>query len=286
MNSRTLLCASLVLFFLGGGNMTAFTDETYREIAQKVVARELAFAERAQAIDPRDAFLEFFSADALMFRPGPVPARERLQMNPPWGINLQWWPVEVAVSVDGCLAYSTGPVESRRSKKSKNADGFGTFFSIWRKNAENAWEVAADLGTDTPALFAERSTPVKVRLPLWRKSVKPDVPLLIVDNDFAGSAAEGLTAALRPLASRDYRLLLPGEMPIIGCKMAISHLHDGSCSWKVEGEIVAASGDFGATYGHGEGGYTAGKFGYLRVWQRDEQGHWRIMAEAINIPRN
>lgn len=266
--------------------MAAIEREEPREAAKQVIARELAFAARAQQIDPKDAFLEFFAPDALMFRPGAVSARERLQKSPPWGINLQWWPVEVAISADGRLAYSTGPVENRRRKNAPDACGFGTYFSIWRKNPDNVWEVAADLGTDTPRLSAQRSAPVKVRLPLWRGSIQSAPPLRAVDTDFADSAVDGLGDALRKLAAEGYRLLLPGEMPVIGCEAAIPLLRDGACSWKVEGEMVASSGDFGATYGSGEGGYSPGKFGYLRVWQRDEQGHWRILAEVFNVPRS
>jgi ketosteroid isomerase-like protein len=257
-----------------------------KKAADEVVARELSFSARAQVIDARDAFLEFFAADARMFRPDPIPARELLQKSPSWGINLRWWPVEVAISADGRLAYSTGPVERRQEASSLQPDGFGTYFSIWRKNDHHVWEVAADLGTDTPTLWAPRNAAVIQRLPEGLGGAAGPNSLLGVDAEYAQKAASGMMAALKALAAPEYRFLPARGMPVVGVEAAQNHLLPGPASWVAAGELVAASGDLGVTYGSGEGGYAPGHFGYLRVWQRNAAGQWRLLAEVINLPRS
>ena len=284
MRFQTLHRSVWTLCLLAVLSMNIGSEDLVRKAADEVIARELAFSARAQQINPRDAFLEFFAADALMFRPGPVSARTRLLSSQAWAVNIQWWPIEVAVSADGCLAYSTGPAEYRRDPASPLPDSVGSYFSIWRKNSAGVWEVAADLGIDTPGLSADRQDPVRYRLPPPGNR-KPDRSSRItaVDGNFARSAATDLAAALARLASPDYRLLLPDQMPLIGFDSARTRLQPGSCAWTSQGEIVAASGDFGVSYGSGQGGYASGPFGFLRVWQQDEQGQWRILAEVINL---
>lgn len=273
----------LVVWF--SAMMTASNAVDQKKAAAEVVARELSFSARAQVIDARDAFLEYFAADARLFGPEPVSALERLQKSPPWGINLQWWPAEVAISADGRLAYSTGPVEIRQTASSPHPDSLGTYFTIWRKNNQNVWEVAADLGTDTPALWTEKSAPVIVRLPLFLEKPAGPVSLIEVDSAFAQKALSGLKAALKTQAAPEYRFLPPKGMPVSGVEAAEDFLLAGPSSWTVQGEIVSAFGDLGATYGSGKGGYAPGRFGFLRVWRRNPKGQWQVLAEVIKLPR-
>jgi len=266
-------------------DLKATTNTIQTQAAQEVVAAELAFSARAQLIDPKDAFLEFFSNDAIMFRPDPFSALDRLKNSPAWGVNLQWWPAEVGVSVDGKLAYSTGPVENRSTLASKEPDSYGTYFSIWRKSGTGKWEVIADLGTDTPTLVSPREQKVLLRLPEAGLKSAPAPSLITIDQEYATAANQGLGKALASIATAQYRLHLPVGYPLIGAQAAIPHLQSGPCSWAAKGEMVASSGDFGATYGSGDGGYIAGHFGYLRVWRRNISGQWQLMAEVINQAR-
>ena len=82
---------------------------------EKIVAAERAFAARAQVVNARKAFAEYFGPDAIMFSPFPAPAFPRLRETPDWSVNIQWRPVAAAVSGAGDMGYTTGPSEFRRT---------------------------------------------------------------------------------------------------------------------------------------------------------------------------
>ncbi len=280
-----LIC--LIVFVIAPIAMIIKTDSresgVQRLAASEVAERERAFAARAQVIDPKDAFLEFFATDALMFNPMPVSAAEILSQSPSWGISLYWWPTEIAVSADGRLAYSTGPVESRRS--ATEPVRCGTYFSIWRRNEKGIWEVIADLGTDTPELFAGRQDETTFLYPFSEEHFRPSA-LQDTESAYLEEAGRDPGRALENWADSGYRLHLPGKMPQKGIREALLLLAGKKVSWECSGEISAESGDFGVVYGSGQGGFVSGSFGFLRVWRRNIHKEWRLLAEVINVTRS
>lgn len=261
--------------------MNTAADNPKPTAAEEVISRELAFAARARIINPKDAFMEFFASDAVMFAPEPVNALTRLKSSPPWKIILHWWPAEVAVSADGKLAYSTGPVQSRSEGQPIDAHQYGTYFSIWKKNRQGDWKVLADLGTDTPAIFAGPGDPVNIRVPKSGEISDTNETAAEAGRRFSIQAGQNLAAALESFAAPGYRLHLPDTMPVIGVRAALPLLHD-STSWICTGAVVAGSDDLGACWGKGQGGYLSGRYGFLRVWARNESGEWTILAEVFN----
>lgn len=257
-----------------------------QKAAEEVRDRELAFSARAGEVNVRDAFLEFFAADGIGFKPEPYVSPPDYADDPPWPVDLQWWPAEVGVSADGRMGYSTGPVERRRQRSDPEPRSHGTYTSVWKKNDQGVWQVAADIGSSPPQATGQRGDPVVFRLPEAGAPPAPKGSLLAADRVYAEAAGMEPQVALRAVAAPTYRLHLPDQAPKIGVDEA-SPFWTGPCRFTPGQENVAASGDFGFTTGTGAGCYrTAGaaeSFGYLRIWRVDAKGHWRLMVEAINV---
>ena len=89
--------------------------------------------------------MEFFADDGVIFRPGPLNAKEfyrpRLPTLKPLTSTLDWEP-------------RYGDV-SQVAKLSKPEEAHGYFFSIWKKQLDDSWKVALDMGAgEVPAATA------------------------------------------------------------------------------------------------------------------------------------
>lgn len=109
-----------------------------------VVAAELAFARLAQEKGQWTAFRKYATADAVMFMPQPVNARDWLarQTDPPEAVK--WQPTEVWASCDGSLAVSHGNWQ--------RPDGStGTFTTIWQRRRDEEYRWVLDQAEPAPA---------------------------------------------------------------------------------------------------------------------------------------
>ncbi len=260
------------------------------ELAE-VVAAERAFAARAQVVNARQAFAEFFAPDALLFAPFAVPAFPRLLESPDWSVNIQWRPVAAAVSGAGDMGYTTGPSEYRRSPTEPPV-GHGYYTSVWERQPDGRYRVRIDIGIDHAAPEA--------RVPDWSppSPPPPSAPALDaaargaavrelqeIDARLGASSRGGAPLALSSLLADDARWHRNGQLPVIG-RAAVLAAHEASgdaIRWAPEQTIVAASGDLGYAYGRGRwqrtGGPEEGDLAYLNIWQRRD-GAWRLLVHV------
>jgi len=252
---------------------------------ERVVASERAFAARAQQVNARQAFVEFFAPDAVLFSPVAAAAFPRLREGPDWPLNIQWRPVAAAISGAGDMGYTAGPAEYRRAP-SEPPIGYGHYTSVWQKQADGQYRVRIDVGIDHPAPqvpVADWSVPVQP------PQVAPALPSRQRDVARAalreldartGAASSGAQAAA---LADDIRLHRGGRMPVIGRAAAQADLeaHGESLSWTPEAVEVAESGDFGYAYGRGRwtAQATSGEIAYLNIWQR-RAGEWRLIVHV------
>jgi ketosteroid isomerase-like protein len=260
-----------------------------------LVEAERAFSRASVEKGIRDAFLEFFAPDGINFTPGPTNARGFFQPQPNRRDRvLQWQPMYGDVSQAGDLGYTTGPF-TLENKNSNPRFSYGFYFSVWKRQPDGSWKVAADFGTRTPGPavtgpVAFKSATVKGKtikdfnLELERNS------LLAADRALTVAAAETSTgkALLKYLAS-DARLHRDGLFPFVDAKAIRSVFNAGQTlryAWTPAKSDIANSGDLGYTYGSfeakGEDANTPPLKGYyLRVWRRDGRG-WSIVADIGN----
>jgi len=259
---------------------------------ERIVASERAFAARAQVVNARQAFVEFFAPDAIFFAPFAAPAFPRLRESADWGVNIQWRPAAAAISGAGDMGYTTGPAEYRPSADAAPT-GFGHYTSVWQRQPDGRFLVVIDVGIDHPAPPA--------RIPDWsapaqspaaapaldlsqRRAALEELRRLDAQIGTAAQAGDVSKSFARVLAD-DARLHLGGRLPALGRAEVLADLRKevGAYGWMPEAAAVAESGDFCFVYGRGRWirARTAGTgdLAYLNVWQR-RAGEWRLIVHV------
>jgi ketosteroid isomerase-like protein len=260
---------------------------------ERVVASERAFAARAQQVNPRQAFAEFFAPGAVLYTPYPVPAFPRLREAPDWGVNIQWRPVAAAISGAGDMGYTTGPSEYRRTSAEPPV-GFGHYTSVWQRQPDGRYLVRIDIGIEHPAppttiedwtapARAPMAAPVLDRVTLSAALAG----LREVDARIGAQDSANATVSLAAALAEDARLHRGGRLPVTGRAQVLADLsaHHESLAWTPEAAVVAESGDFGFVYGRGQWKRLqpeeTGELVYLNIWQR-RGGDWRLIVHVSN----
>jgi uncharacterized protein DUF4440 len=263
---------------------------------QRVVGAERAFAARAQVINPRQAFIEYFAPDAIAYTPFPGPAFPGLREGPDWPVNIQWRPVAAAISGAGDMGYTTGPSEHRKTAADPPAR-FGHYTSVWQRQENGSFLVRIDIGIDHPA-------PVQ-HAPDWQPPTQPPVvaeplspdrraaaerQMRDLDARIGAAAQQDPSTAFAQVLADDARLHLGGSHPVIGRVAALAALSGGNRTfdWSPEGAAMAESGDFGFAYGRGRWRRVAtaesGDLVYLNVWQLRGDA-WRMIVHVSHAVR-
>jgi ketosteroid isomerase-like protein len=255
---------------------------------------ERAFAARAAEVGWKQAFLEYFAADAIGFEAGAAGlARDQIaaQPDPPKGFSLVWEPRYGDISSSGELGYLTGPAASQSPSRPTRHQ---VYASVWKKQRDGDYKVVLDVGIATPG--AAPFAPGLVRAP------NP--------NRFSGDyddrtpplrAADGvLNAALRLGQERGYRgrlaprarLHRTGLMPLVGEERILAWLatQPALSLGDTRYSESARSGDLGYTWGTYQivrgparaGGPRRIEEGfYVRVWTRERTGQWQVALDVL-----
>jgi ketosteroid isomerase-like protein len=201
---------------------------------------------------------------------------------------LRWEPQNADVAISCDLGYTTGPSFYKDSTVQNGEQRFGQFFSVWKKQSNGSWKVAVDIGVTTPtATFGtpfmeptgERVQPSPVSSEEYKK----------IERDFSEACKRhGIIEAYRTCISMQSRLLRKGTTPIIGEEAIPSYLtdHQTPCKWVPLAGDVSGSGDLCYVYGSYNCSVTdssrAESGFYLRMWKRNEEGTWIIVADITN----
>lgn len=123
------------------------------------------------------------------------------------------------------------------------------------------------------------------------KKQVPD-PQVLLDADLAFSdysAKNGIHEAFIEFAHDSVVLLKPKRMPIVGKQSLIESYAGKSDSgvvltWKPESAMIAASGEFGFTYGLWTlvAANDTSRGTYLTVWSKNTNGQWKYIADTGN----
>ncbi|HXG91196.1 MAG TPA: nuclear transport factor 2 family protein [Blastocatellia bacterium] len=299
MKRSVLVLAALLLF-----NYIAFTQENKLSTAlASLVETERAFARTSVEKGIRDAFLPFFADDGINFQPHPTNTKEAFSKRPATraSVTLNWEPVFGDVSAAGDLGYTTGPYRLTDDGPEKRPTQHGFFFSIWKKQPDGNWRVAVDFGIQTPADYSERLSFQPARQATMKRAPAGSNPeaeraaLTKTDRQFSELAkTAGMAKAFLSYLSDDARIYRGGLMPFIGKRAADAFLaqREISATWNPMKSDVSKSNDLGYTYGGYELKEMTGEQKvvergyYVRVWKRDEQARWKVVADISNrLPR-
>jgi ketosteroid isomerase-like protein len=267
---------------------------------QAVVETERAFAHTAPEKGMRDSFLAFIADDGILFRPTAVNGKQFLEKQQPRAGLLTWYPAYADISGAGDMGMTTGPWEFRQKSPDEQPVAFGTFMTVWRKQADGSWKFAIDFGIshDQPNPAAQWQLPAnfnRSRIEAKADVAKEQAGLLALEQKFSKAAqSQGFAKAFINYAADDVRILRQGMLPIAGFKEASSALalKTGTrpVTWQPIKSEVASSGDMGFTYGSyemlGAGKDDAKEDGnYVRVWKK-LGGKWRVIMDVmVELPK-
>jgi ketosteroid isomerase-like protein len=259
-----------------------------------VVAAERAFARAAKERGTHAAFVHWLADDAVLFQPGPVPARTALAAPPPGPQGtLAWSPELAAAARAGDLAMTLGPYRVAGPDAAGHAE-HGTYVSVWRRRAPGApWRVVADLGVGGATGVPREPDPaasveVPIAAPHRGRSGAHAARAAVLRVDSALGRAYGSDGpdGLRARSDGASRLVRVGGAPLVGVAEVARYaaaVGDRLDAVPIDG-AASASGDLAYTYGRytlapagADGRGSAGH--YLRVWRRVD-GEWRLLVDA------
>jgi ketosteroid isomerase-like protein len=125
---------------------------TFAQEKSALVKAEADF-EAARAQKGLEGWLSFFANDSADFpSTGPITftkAAMRERLSKTWNSNasLQWQPVKVDVAASGDLGYTVGTWQlTGKNRKGEPVSMKGKYMTVWKKQADGAWKVVADMG--------------------------------------------------------------------------------------------------------------------------------------------
>jgi ketosteroid isomerase-like protein len=280
------LCLHQGLLFTIGA---ASRDDVPRALVELADA-ERAFAQRAQEVGARQAFLDYFADTAVGFDTGrPAPAKDAIRMHPdpPKDVKvLFWWePRYGDIAASGDLGWLTGPVRSARADRNNGAVRHGNYASIWKRQPDGTFKVIIDVGIDptaevpfpdgfTRAPFENRYTGDEIGPVAQSSLLAADRAL---NNVARSSMADAYASALAPAG----RLHRNGRLPMQGRDVATEWLRTQQPMTGAESLYAetARSADLGYTWGSYDGGH------YVRVWVREASGAWKVALDVTQPQR-
>jgi ketosteroid isomerase-like protein len=259
---------------------------------ESLVNAERAFAQAATHKGIRDSFLEYFAEDSIAFTPLPVSATARLRSRPsrPFSdYELRWEPRTGDVAASGELGWLTGPSIFTDHTDTLAQPQHGNYLSVWRRQAGGPWRVFIDIGSNPPqpVTFAEGFTrfPLATHYAAGGGKSAGAASLLDADKTLnAQIAAEGAAAAYANVTTDSSRLHRSGFMPSIGRAAIRTWLDANAAGMTSTTGVVASadSADLGYSYGtYDLKGAPAPAGAYVRVWQRDRNGKWLLVADVV-----
>lgn len=272
--------------------------DTDNQAFESLISAERGFAATSVATDTRTAFLANFAPDGVVFDAGPVNARSVWEQRPEGGPVLFWGPEIADVSAAGDMGYTSGPYEVRMTPD-EDAVAWGHFVSVWRKDGEGNWRVAADGGVaHGPATLSPDSVVERIGGGTEQSSRLDDEgidaarpALLEVDAEYSRSVAEhGFTASMDDFVDQSARFYRNGQLPFVGKETIVMAASVTETVWtdsEIRAAIVSDSGDMGCTWGVVQVRPELGTentqlhASYYRIWKQDANSSWRVVIDVL-----
>jgi ketosteroid isomerase-like protein len=141
----------LVLLAISG--LHGASKRTSVETEKQALIQAEADFEAARAEKGLEGWLSFFAEDSADFpSTGPITfskAAMREHVNQSWNPNvtLHWQPVKADVAASGDLGYTVGTWQlTGKNRKGDPVSMKGKYMTVWKKQADGAWKVVADMG--------------------------------------------------------------------------------------------------------------------------------------------
>lgn len=285
---------SLVAILVVAASTAAAYAQRGGELPQaltQMVEAERAFAARAIVAGWKAAFLEYFAENAIGFDSGNVGlARDQIGANPdpPKDHRLIWEPRYGDVAASGELGYLTGPVRSILPSRDNGRPRHSTYVSIWKRERDGSFKVVIDVGVNTPAAvpFPAGFTRAASANRFTGDYDDTTPPLSAADGVLNSALRTGQAAAYRGRLAPGARFHRQNTLPIVGERNVTRWLASQPAYAAADSRYAEAarSGDLGYTWGTyaiGPRQKPAQQGFYVRVWERERNGQWKIALDVL-----
>jgi ketosteroid isomerase-like protein len=253
------------------------------QAAQKIYETERAFEKAVAEKGMNDGFIEFLTADGLLFQPDIINGREAWRKRPKSPASLTWNPIWIEVSSNGALAYSIGNGVYKPKGKDDATEYYSHYLSIWRREPGGEYRAVVDVGIN------HEKPPVSVTE--WKSpNVNGNEKLQNSAGDhsvqfYAAVESAGSDKAYKSYFADDGFLMRDGRLPFIGKKAATAYLESQKHRIKfAKRKSFIEAGDLAwVTSGYSlvdKSGVEIEKGNFIQVWKL-RNGKWQIAADVL-----
>ena len=256
----------------------------------QMIDAERAFAARALVVGWKAAFLEYFADEAVGFDDGAGSATRQIkaQPDPPKDLQLIWEPRYGDVAASGELGYLTGPVRNVRKSRDNGRPRHSLYASVWKRQRDGTFKVLLDFGVSVPGpvTFPAGFTRAPIANRFTGDYDDNTPPLATADTVLNSGLRTSQADAYRGRLGTDARILRENMAPAVGERAALKYLSSQPPFAAADARFAesARSGDLGYTWGSyaiGTQAKTAQRGFYVRVWQRERNGQWKVVMDVL-----
>lgn len=259
--------------------------------AAPIVAAERAFAADFPALGFGGSFRKWSRPDSILINGGQAQTVAAVFEGAPLTRQpgeplIEWWPTFAGVAKSGEMGFTTGPA-------ARDQEGYGHYFTVWRRQADGAWRWVYDGGSNaSPVGQPGRESSPRI-LPVSEigsaSSGAAMVEVTAVEANLAAAAATDQKAAHIAVLAAEGRLYVAPLPPAEGPEAFATALDGWPARFvfgATEGGGASDAGDMAWTYGPAawtrDGQDRSGH--YMRLWQKRPEGWRLIMAQLIPAP--
>ena len=251
--------------------------------AQKIYETERAFEKAVAEKGMNAGFIEYLTADGVLFQPDIVNGREAWRNRAKSPASLTWNPIWIEVSSNGALAYSIGNGVYKPKGKEDATEYYSHYLSIWRRELSGEYRAVLDVGINhdkPPVIVTEWKSPqVTGNEKLQNSAGDHSVQF------YAAAESAGSSKAYKAYFADDGILMRDGSLPFIGKKAAVAYLESKKQSIKfAKRKTFSEAGDLAwvaSAYSINDAtGTEIEKGNFIQVWKL-RNGKWQIAADVL-----
>jgi ketosteroid isomerase-like protein len=260
----------------------AFLAVSQSPAAKKIYDTEKEFERTVAERGIKAGFIEFMAPSGIIFRPGPVNARESFASRPDSPAALLWNPVWIEVASNGLLAYSIGNSILKPQGKDDPNEIHGHYISVWSRQPNGFYRALLDTGInhDKPS-----SIPTEWKSP---DLSDPNEKKILAADSSTGFwemvEKVGSVKAYKTYLADDAIVMRSGKQPFVGKKAAVSFIESQQPRIKFpKRKSFIESADLAYVYNSysvvDKAGAEIESGNYVQVW-KFRKGKWLIAADV------
>ena len=278
----------LTLFFLLFSVSIFAQDAKQKENLQKLIETEKAFAQASIDKGTKISFLDFLLKEAIVFdKSMPVNGLEYWQKLDFKGV-ITWQPTIAEIAGSSDLGYTVGNYQFHNITAEEKPSTFGSFVTLWKKQADNSWKVAVDMGVSHAEVVVNSANITEVYPTFKPYELKNQMVLaermVFMNDHFYWKNAKNSLNPFEPHLAQNVRIYRRNLKPIIGkenAKVFLKKTYDKNLVYTGLKAISSNAGDLVCVYGVISG---AGKSGtYLRIYKQETKDAWKIVVEMVDL---